>query len=223
MFRKKPSAPAVSTPTSPGSTSAAEKTPSTQTWLPIRDIQNGLIYRKDQTVLAAIHVQPVNLNLLSVNERKRRVKRLEEVLNGIDYKFQIFSIGKPVDLDNYIMELDEKRVNTDNPVKKKLLMTYKKQAAAKATSGEALERHFYFILDMGLGKKGVMIEQVLLERAKQLAANLTGADLQSNVCTDSELRTMNFIFTNPAHASFERAPEDFEVIPPVAFIEEVLA
>lgn len=196
---------------------------STQNWLPIKDIKNSLVYRKDGFILSAISVEPVNLNLLSLNERKRRVNRLEEVFNGIDYSFQIFSIGKPVDLDNYIAELDFKRSNTESAIKKNILSIYKKQAVLKATSGEALDRHFYFILDQKLGKKPQMDEQVLLERSNQLASNLSGAELISHVCNDSELRTLHFIFTNPAQAAFERAPVDVTLIPPVSFAEEVYA
>lgn len=197
------------------------KTPSTQEWLPITDIKNSLVYKRDNSIVAAIRIQPVNINLLSDKEKMRRVKRLEEVLNGIDYSFQVMSIGKPVDLDSYINKLEDKRSATESIIKKNLLGIYSRQAVAKATSGEALERHFYLLIDLPLGKRPQLDEQILLQRATQLASSLTSAELISSVCTDSELRTLHFIFTNPAQAAFERAPTDISVIPPLLFAEEV--
>jgi hypothetical protein len=200
---------------------AQSKTASTQMWLPINDIRNGLVYRKDGYILAAVRIQPININLLSVKERKRKVKQLEGVLNGIDYQYQIFCIGKPVDLDSYIVELETLRADTDSILKKRLLGIYSRQAVAKATSGEAIERHFYMIIDQKLSKKPQLDEQVLLQRAVELASNMSSAELLGSVCSEIELRTLNFIFTTPAQSSYERAPTNAIFLPPIVFAEEV--
>lgn len=201
------------------SKSSGSQKKSTQDWIPVQDIKNNLVYMKTGSIVAAVHITPVNLNLLSFEEKKRRINRLEVVFNGIDYPFQFFSIGRPVDLDEYIAGLEWKRKQTEDEVKKTLISLYAKQAAVKAMSGEALERHFYMLIDAKLGKKPQMDEQLLLEKAKQLSSNLTGAELISHVCNDQDLRTMNFIFSNPAHAAFERAPEE-SYIPTVIYMED---
>lgn len=208
---------------------AAPKPPSTQNWLPIIDIKNSLVYRKDNYIVSAIRVQPINMRLLSDREKKRKVKRLEEALTGIDYNFQIISIAKPVDLDAFIAKIENERAATESVLKKKLLGMYSRQAGAKATSGEALERHFYFLIDQPLGKKPQLDEEILIQRATQLASHLSSAELLSTVCGDSDLRTLQFIFTNPAHAAFERAPTDSIFLPPVLgydaseFTKEIIA
>ncbi|TVX85625.1 hypothetical protein [Paenibacillus agilis] len=201
-------------------TASTTKNPSTQEWMPIKDIQNNLLYRKDNHIVAAIRVQPVNLNLLSIKERIRKVKRLEEALSGLNYEYQIISIAKPVDLDSYIMKLEQMRRDTDNVIKKKLLSIYSNQAVAKASSGEALERHFYILIAHQLGKNPKLDEQVILQQATQLAAAMSSAELLSSVCGDSDLRTLQFIFSNPAQAAFERAPIDRIFLPTMLFAEE---
>lgn len=195
--------------------SETAKLPSTQNWLPINDIRNSVVHRKDNHIVSVIRVQPVNIKLLSEKEKMRKVKRLEEALTGIDYKFQIMSIAKPVDLDAFIAKMEYERANTEKVLKKKLLGIYSRQAAAKATSGEALERQFYFLIDQPIGKKPQLDEQVVLQRATHLASSLSSAELLSAVCADAELRTLQFIFTNPAHAAFERAPTDSIFLPPM--------
>lgn len=214
--QKKPASPAPAS--SPGK---KNEQPSTQSWFPIRDINNNLLYRKDGHVVAAIRVQPVNINLLSKNEKRRKIKQLEEVLNGIDYSYQIESIAKPVDLDGFISDLEGLRQQSDSMLKMKLLMDYKNQAIAKATSGEALERHFYILLSEKLGKRPEIDIQVVLSRATQLAAAMTGAELISHVCTDNEQQELQFIFSHSTQAAYERAPLTKEIFPPILYEEEV--
>lgn len=197
----------------------ASGTASTQDWMPIEDIRNNLIYRKDGHVVAVIRVQPRNINLLSDKEKIRTIKRLEEALNGIDFHDQTLSIARPVDLDAYILKLERMRSETDNMIKKKLISIYARQAAAMATSGEALDRHFYILIPHPLGKNPQMDEEFVKQRALQVVANLSSAELHSSLCTDNELRSLLFIFSHPAHASFERAPQNNFSLPPMLALE----
>jgi len=202
------------TPSAPtASTSAAGS--STQQWLPVKDVYNGFIHRQDGSIIAAIRVQPVNLNLLSENEKKRKIKALEEVLNGLDFSFQIISIARPVDLDAYIANLDVMRSKEENQIKARLLSEYMAQAAAMTVGGEALDRQFYILLDQPASKKKQQDEAVLIRRAAELVSSLTSADLTSHLCNDDELRELLFIFTNPNQAAFERAPLTHTILPPV--------
>lgn len=210
MFKK-------SGPKSKSSTHRADA--SIQEWLPIADIKNNLIYRKDRHVVAVIRVQPVNIHLLSDREKIRKVLRLEEALNGIDFPYQILSIARPVDLDSYILKLERMRSETTDILRKKLLSIYARQAAATVTSGEALERHFYILIKHPIGKNPQLDEEFIKHRALQLASNLSSAELISSVCTDPELRNLQFIFSNPSHAAFERAPRDNFSMPPVLLAE----
>lgn len=187
-------------------TTAAPKSPSTQEWFPIVDIHNGFIRRRDGHLVAAVRVSPVNIKLLSESEQKRKIKSLEEVMNGLDEHFQIMSIARPVDLDAYIASLNEMKINESDRIKNRLLAGIITNAAAMATSGEALERQFYILIQQDPSKRPQLDEQNLYRRANELAANLSGADLQSHVCNDEELRDLLFIFTNPNQAAYERAP-----------------
>lgn len=214
--QKKSASPAPAS--SPG---AKSDQPSTQSWFPIRDINNNLLYRKDGYVVAAVRVQPVNIDLLSKNEKRRKIKQLEEVLNGVDYPYQIISIAKPVDLDGFIADLEALRNQSDSMLKMKLLMDYKNQAIAKATSGEALERQFYFLLSEKLGKRPEIDIQVVSSRAIQMTAALTGAELMSHVCSDNEQQELQFIFSHSTQAAYERAPLTREKFPAILYEEEV--
>ena len=197
------------------SSSAAKGTNSTQAWMPVTDVYNGFIHRRDGAIIAAIRIQPVNFELLSDNEKLRKIKLLEEVMNGMDFSFQIISIARPVDLDSFIGKMDELKNRTTDRIKSRLLVGYISHAAAMATSGEAVERQFYILLDEPVGKKPQQSEAQLFRRATDLATSLSSADLISHVCNDEELRDLLFVFTNPNQAAFERAPVTQITLPPV--------
>lgn len=188
---------------------------SSQQWLPIKDVSNGFIVRKDGALVCAIRVQPINLNLLSTNEKRRKVKSLEEVLNGTDYSIQIISIARPVDLDAYIAKLQKIRSQEENSIKHRLLGDYISQAAAVAVTGDALDRQFYILLDEFPTNKHHQSEAILIRRATELISNLNSADLSSHLCSDEELRELLFIFTHPAQAAYERAPQSSIMFQPI--------
>lgn len=188
----------------------AEKEKTAQNWMPVKDIYNQIMYRKDDTLAAAVKVQPINIHLLSITEQKVKINALFEALNGIDYPLQIFTIARPVDLDGYISKLNMMKQNEDDLRKRKLFDGSIQVAAQKATSGEALERDFYVVIAQENIK---YVEAILLEKAKDLSNKLTSAGLISNVCTDQELRELNFVFTHPAQASIEKAPRDQFALP----------
>ena len=179
---------------------------STQEWLPIYDVNNRLMYRRDNYIVAGVTIQPLNLYLLSEKEQAAKISSLYEVLNGIDYEYQTMILPRPVDLDGYIASMTDKLNNEEHFLKKRLLDGYIRQAAMLATGGQALEPQFYFFLPLQLGKKESLSENELLARATELAANLTSASLTSDVCNDQELRDVLFVFTSPQQAAYERSP-----------------
>ena len=79
-----------------------------QQWIPISDIEGCIVHRKDNLLVAILRIQPENLELLSDNEKKRKVESLSEELNGETEGLQIFCVGRPVDLNNYLDWLQDK-------------------------------------------------------------------------------------------------------------------
>lgn len=172
-----------------------------QEWIPVKDIHDNIAYRRDGHLVLALKVEAVNLDLLSKNEVKRIISSLHEVLNGQQEKFQIMTIGRPVDLDSYIGDLQSISSLTDNTARKRLLQGYIKQAASMASGGEVLERRFFIILSHAPDKMAV---EELTNRARELSSNLIVCSLKTEVCTDQEITNLLFNFTHPAQSAYER-------------------
>lgn len=181
--------------------------PTTQDWIPVQDVYNDLMYRKDNAIVGVIRVEPINLNLYSDVEQKRIVKSLADILNGFDYPYEWLSIPRPVDLDAYIADLELKKMNENDFVKRQILEEDRAHAATMASEGDAIERQFYFIHFVPLTSKiRSQDEEVCHKRSIDLATDLTNMGLKSKVSKDQDLRELLFIFNNPVQAAYERAP-----------------
>jgi type IV secretory pathway VirB4 component len=179
-----------------------------QQWIPIADIDNNVIYRKDNRLVGILRVQPENLDLLSDNEKRRKVEALAEGFNGETEGFQIFCIGRPVDLNNYLEWLQDKAKMEQDFMRKRVLKGYIEQASQLATSGETTERRFYIIIDKEVEKKA---EIELITRLKDLQSKLLQAELTSHVCSDDEIMDVLSLFANPVQASFERPEVRYDI------------
>lgn len=195
MFKKKKKTEAVR---------ADLKRKTAQEWLPVKDVNNSLLVRGDKYLVAILKIEPVNISLLSDNEKKRIISALHEVINGAQEPMQWLSIGRSVDLDGYIAKLEQKAQDTQDFARKKLLKGYIRQAAEMAAGGDTLERRFYVLLAR---KQGKHADDELKSRARELASGIASAGLRAELCNDKQIIDLLFTFHQPGQAAFERAPE----------------
>ncbi|MEC3018350.1 hypothetical protein P9Z80_13750 [Bacillus cereus] len=178
-----------------------------QKWIPVLDINDDLLYLKDGSIVGFIKVQPLNMDLLSKKEQRRKIKSLTEVYNGITCGQQTLTIARPVDLDGYIYRLQEKRDKEEVPIKRKIIDQDIKRAIMMSSGGEAVERQFYIIIS-SKNNKDDMDEEQLLRTLNEIAQELKGASLSGRVCDNQMIRDLQFLFGNSAQSSVERAPLD---------------
>jgi F pilus assembly Type-IV secretion system for plasmid transfer. len=179
-------------------------------WVPVADIDGNIVYKKDNTLVGMLRVQPLNLDLLSDKEKRRKVEALAEELNGENEGLQIFCIGRPVDLNNYLEWLQEKTKQEQDYTRKRLLKSFIKEASNTASNGETVERRFYIIISKKADNKA---EEELTGRLRDLQHKLSSAELISNICKDDELMDVYSLFAHPVQASFERATIEMELAP----------
>lgn len=180
--------------------------PSVQAWLPFYDVNMGYLWRRDNHLVAAVALEPINLGLLSEKEQRRKVHLLFEVLNSLEENWSWTVLQRPVDLDEYIAKQEDLRNQETHYMRRRILDSSIRNASKVAGGGEAIELMFYFFLVGNLTKKQAMDMQDLNSRIHELSENLTNAELKSHVCDDQELRELEFVFLNPLQAAFERAP-----------------
>lgn len=180
-------------------------------WIPISDIEGEVAYRKNNLLVGMLRVQPLNIGLFSDNEKKRKVDALAEELNGENEGLQIFCIGRPVDLDNYLEWLQDKARQEQDYTRKRILKSFIKEASDTASSGETVERRFYIIFTKKAGNKA---EEELKNKLRDFQHKLSSAELMSHICKDDELMDVYSLFAHPVQASFERFNIEMQ-LPPI--------
>lgn len=193
----------------------SKKDNTVQNWLPIKDIKEGLIYHSDGKPVAVVRVEPSAFTLLSEREKERRISALFEAIQAVPGDMQIAAVPRPIDLDVYIKDLEEKLQETQG--KRKTMLRGYANYVRKITAGaEAMEKRF-FILIPGT-KKG---EDELLHKTQEFIGELGRAELDAHICSYQEILDMLFSFFHMAQAAFERAEEIETVAPYCSFRKEV--
>lgn len=175
-----------------------------QDWLPVRDVEHGLLVRSDGTLVAAVRVEPAPFGLLSERERERRIGALHEAIQALPGAVQIAVVPRPIDLDAYLRDLEGRLAEADGP-RRALLRGYLSYVRSLVGGGEALERRFYVLIPApppGGDRRGAREE--LTQRAGEFVAALGRAELQAHPCDDREVVDLLFTWLHPVQAAFER-------------------
>lgn len=190
--------------------------PSVQAWLPFYDVNNNFIWLRQNKLVTAISIEPVNLDLYSTVEEKRIIHSLFEVVNSLDVHWIIHSQQRPVNLDAYITSQEEMRDQETNFTRRRILDSSIRNASKIASSGESIDVFYYLILFSQLIEKQHRLNaEELAAKATEISLNLSASVQESHVCDDQELRDILFSFLNPSQSSYERAPaHSWEQLPP---------
>ena len=174
-----------------------------QEWLPINDIHKYYAVT-NETLIGVLQVQPININLKSLTETRSILKALTGAFNGLQDNIQILCISRPVDLDNYIHNTENRITNQINILKRKLLKQYLNYVRELVASGEATEERFYILLSE---KKGKYAEIDLKKRLDFLQESFIDAGLNTSICNEKNIIDLAFIFSNSNIAAYERTNE----------------
>lgn len=178
-----------------------KKRESAQQWMPVADIDKGIIFLKNNYMVGMIRVHPVNISLLSDIDKKRKVEALASELNGIQDNFEIFCIGRPVDLTEYLEWLSARNKTETSLIRKRLLRNMIVEATKKVTSGEIQERRFYLCI-FRHNKSPKEINE-FISSLKSMREKIEGAALKTDLCDDDELINVCSMFSNPTYAGVE--------------------
>lgn len=182
-----------------------------QQWIPISDIEGSVVYRKDNIITSMLRVQPENIDLLSDREQRRKVESLAEGFNGEREPIHIFCVGRPVDLSDYLEDLNGQSKTEQDFVRKMVLKGYIQQASKIASSGEASERRFYVIIFKTIEDNRSVND--LTNRINELQIKFTQAELNCDICKEDELIDVLALFASPIQAAFEKTILEYELAP----------
>jgi hypothetical protein len=83
------------------------KTKSTQQFLPIQEIRDGIIALKSGGYRTVLMANAVNFNLKSADEQQALLESYQNFLNGLGFPLQIVMQSRTLDLDSYLSTLNQ--------------------------------------------------------------------------------------------------------------------
>jgi hypothetical protein len=86
----------------------AEKTKTTQGFVPIQEIRDGVIILKNSGMRSIILVSSLNFALKSADEQNSIILQFQNFLNSLDFSIQIFVQSKKLDIRPYIALLEDR-------------------------------------------------------------------------------------------------------------------
>jgi type IV secretory pathway VirB4 component len=82
-------------------------TPS-QTFVPLKEVRDGVVVLKDGTLCAVLLVSSINLSLKSYDEQRATLLQFQSFLNTLDFPVQIVVQSRRYDIRPYLLTLEDR-------------------------------------------------------------------------------------------------------------------
>lgn len=160
----------------------------------VKDIENGLLYTKDNFIQGYIRVMPVNISLLSKAEKKRKRDLIKEKINGEDH-FEFLKLSKSVDLSQQINYLQNLAKECDNHIKKMGLLESIRSTSRYSQQGEMVENQYYYMFRVE--NKDNHSEKEIRDKLFDFANKLQECEVKAYPLEDMEIIQVANLFCNP--------------------------
>lgn len=168
---------------------------STEDWLPIKTINNGMIQIDNGYFVTGVKIEPKNIFILDQDVQNNVIFSLRTFYNNIDYEFWLISAGRPVDINVYLANLQVQYNNTNNQTIRKLLMQdISKANMFMSTQMNAVDTEYFILFKE---KK----PEIIQKRLQTLISGLANCTLNSKQVSNDDLRMLLDNFFSGAESS----------------------
>lgn len=204
---------------------------STQAYLPISEIKEGVVTMKDGSLRAVIIVSSLNFALKSDDEKTGIVISYQAFLNSLSFPVQIIASSRKLDLSNYLASIDAAAAQQTNNLIKLQTEEYKKFIQELLESSNIMEKRFFVVvpfypsginsvtdLPNPLKKNEVVIatdehRKMLLQRVEEIINGLSSVGLRCVALGTEDLLQLYYSLYNPQTATNQPVNnvEDFNI------------
>lgn len=132
---------------------------STQEFLEIKTIKDGLVVLKDGSVALIIKTSAVNFGLLSEEEQDAIIFAFAAFLNSLSFPIQILIISRRMDISSYLDRLSKLEEAQPSGKMKSQIRKYYQFILSVVKENKVLEKSFYLVIpfsSLELGVKGAV-------------------------------------------------------------------
>ena len=154
----------------------------TDSWLPVKQIMNGMIQLESGYYVTGVKVQPKNIFILDQQSQDAMMYNLRNFYNTIDYEFWLIIADRPVDINLYLAEL-QKMYNeeTNNDIRKIILQDINKANSFMSAEYNVVDTEYYLIFQ----ERKL---EILQKKLHNMISGLAGCGLQFSQTSNADLR-----------------------------------
>jgi hypothetical protein len=161
----------------------ALKAKSSQEFVPIKEVQNGIIILKDGGLKAVLVASSLNLSLKSSEEQAAIINGFQNFLNSLDFPIQIALQSRRLDIRPYILSLENRIKDQVEPLMKIQTKEYMEFIKSFTNEVNIMTKTFFVVVSYtpAIIKTDNVVEGLLGSGTskKQAAASKKEADLAS--------------------------------------------
>jgi len=125
--------------------------PSTQQYLDIAEIRDGIVVLKDGSLRAVVLVSSINFALKSEDEQNAVVQSYVSFLNYLEYPLQIIIQSRKLNIDKYLNEITAIEQKQTNELLRMQTTEYKQFITELVDLGEIMSKKFYVVVPYSTG------------------------------------------------------------------------
>lgn len=160
----------------------------TENWVPVKDINNNMIFLDNKQMVTGVKIQPRNIFILEENYQNSIIESFRTFYNLIDYEFWLIIADRPVDINLYISQLQLQLNDTQNPVYRKLIIDDISKAELFMNNGIVDTEYFILFKDKDTDS--------IQKKIRNLISNLANCGLIASQTSNEDLRMIIDNFLN---------------------------
>ena len=164
------------------------KKPSTENWVPIKDITDGCIITTNGMKVTGVKVRPRNIFILDQISQDNTLIALKNFYNMIDFEFWLISADKPVDITDYLARLQVLFNQTNSPAIRKLIMEDVEKANGYIEDGVTDTEYYILFREKN--------NELIQKKLRTLITGLANAGLEASQTSNQDLRVILENFLN---------------------------
>ena len=162
-----------------------ERGKTTQDFVPIKEIRNGVLVLKDGSMRSVLMVSSLNFGLKSEDEKKAIIFGYQNFLNSLDFLIQIYIQSRRLDIEPYVSVLTQRMTEQTNELLKIQIKEYIEFIKVFTERNNVMTKSFFVVVPYTppiIQGRGGLVSKVtgLISRQKQTSA-ASSANFDENV------------------------------------------
>ena len=139
---------------------------STQSFVPIKEVRDGIIVLKDGGLRAVLMCSSINLSLKSFEEQEAVLRQFENFLNSLDFSVEIVIQSRRHDIRPYLLKLEERMRDINEPLLKIQIKEYIEFIETFTENVNIMNKQFFIVVPytkstITPGKAGGVLSKIL--------------------------------------------------------------